>query len=208
MQVRRCSDSCAWPRQVIVDHPSVLERLLAMGARKAKGVSAFVTPAKKPRVGESAASPAGSVAPSPVGQAPGLSFGRNQAAALSVLAPTAHPSQFFVNASHWSEVEVAMQLILDHPVFNGITQEVPLPFDQSGITPFSTTDFDVAMSAGMTYTCGANAFWASVFFMTSPGVPINRNGVRALVLATASVPLFATSLGVCCHHQSPSAIGR
>ena len=110
------------------------------------------------------------------------SFGPNQAHALAIVAPTAHPSPFLVNASHWAEVEAAWQSIVDHPVFTGIMSEIPLGIRETGINPFSPTDFKVSMVNGKAYTCGANAFWASPFFTTSPGVPINRHGVPTPVL--------------------------
>jgi hypothetical protein len=118
-----------------------------------------------------------------------MTFGHHQARALAILAPTAHPSQFFVNASHWAEVETAWQLIVDHPVFSGIMSEMPLPIDQTGIVAFNAVDFNKSMSNGKPYTCGANAFWASPFFTTSPGVPINRHGVHALASVTPMPPL-------------------
>lgn len=109
-----------------------------------------------------------------------MSFGLHQARALSIMAPTSHPSHFFVNATHWAEVEAAWQLIVDHPVFSGIMSEMPLPIGETGINTFNVVDFKTAMTGGKPYTCGANAFWASPFFTTSPGVPINRHGVHNL----------------------------
>ena len=53
----------------------------------------------------------------------GGAFGTNQGAALSILTPTAHPSQFLVNAEHWAAVEKAWQAIIDHEVFCGIVTE-------------------------------------------------------------------------------------
>jgi hypothetical protein len=48
------------------------------------------------------------------------------------------------------------------------------------INAFNVADFKTSMAGGNPYTCGANAFWASPFYTTSPGVPINRTGVHAL----------------------------
>ena len=113
------------------------------------------------------------------GGATGAAFGTHQGAALSIMSPTAHPSQFLVNAQHWADVEKAWQSIVDHPVFCGIVTEVPLGLEDAGIAPFSPVDFQQSTAGTSSYTCGANAFWASPFFTTTPGVPINRAGVAA-----------------------------
>ena len=64
-------------------------------------------------------------APAATGGATGAAFGTHQGAALSIMSPTAHPSQFLVNAQHWADVEKAWQAIVDHQVFCGIITEVP-----------------------------------------------------------------------------------
>ena len=110
------------------------------GGRKAKdGPAPPVTPAKRmclaPGSSPVASSPGG---PSGAGS---MSFGPHQARALSIMAPTAHPSHFFVNATHWAEVEAAWQLIVDHPVFSGIMSEMPLPINETGTNAFTVADF-------------------------------------------------------------------
>ncbi len=97
------------------------------------------------------------------GGATGAAFGTHQGAALSIMSPTAHPSQFLVNAQHWADVEKAWQSIVDHPVFCGIGTEVTLGLEDAGIAPFSPVDFQQSTAGTSSYTCGANAFWASLF---------------------------------------------
>ena len=112
----------------------------------------------------------------------GSGFGKHQADALKILAPTANPAHFLVNAPHWANVERAYARICDHDVFRGITTEMPLGLQESGITPFSIADYQLSIVNGgrQSYTCGANALWASPLYTTTPGVPINRQGARLL----------------------------
>jgi hypothetical protein len=153
------------------------------GGRKSKGGAAPpATPAKKMCLGPAALPAASSSVATPGGSSTTgcPSFGLHHTRALAILSPTAHPSHFLVNTDHWAEVEAAWQLIVDHPQFSGIMSEMPLPIGETGIIAFNAVDFRTSMSNGKPYTCGANAFWASPFFTTSPGVPINRHDVHAL----------------------------
>ena len=106
-----------------------------------------------------------------------MNFGPNQEKDLAVMNPTARPSQYLVNADHWARIETAWQTIMNHPVFTGITNEMPLQLGESSIQPFKVDDCEVALKGTGTYTAGMNAFWCSPFFTTTPGVPINKNGV-------------------------------
>ena len=107
------------------------------------------------------------------------------------MCPSAHPSQYCINAAHWAAVDAAWQKILDHPVFDGITSELPLDLGQSSVSPFKVADFNTAIQGVGTYTAGANAFWCSPFFSTTPGVPINRHGVQRLAAVVIElVPAF------------------
>ena len=143
-----------------------------MGSKRAGGQLAKKAVAK-PKLAPATAPAAAT------GGATGAAFGTHQGAALSIMSPTAHPSQFLVNAQHWADVEKAWQAIVDHQVFCGIITEVPLGLEDAGIAPFSPVDFQQSTAGTSSYTCGANAFWASPFFATTPGVPINRAGVAA-----------------------------
>ena len=159
------------------------------GTRKSKGAGAPpVTPAKRVCLSVAPSPASSSFAVSPGGQSSVGAFGPQQAHSLAIMTPTAHPSHFLVNAGHLADVEAAWQSIVDHPVFNGIVTECPLSLGQTGIAPFSVSDFLVSMSGGKPYTCGANAFWASPFFTTSPGVPINRHDVPSLVFGPPPLP--------------------
>lgn len=67
-----------------------------------------------------------------------------------------------------------------HPMFTGIANDLPLKISQmSHIAPFDETDYQMSIRDKGIYICGANLFWANPFFTACPGVPINRQGVRA-----------------------------
>jgi hypothetical protein len=89
------------------------------------------------------------------------------------------PSSFLDNNNpHWEAINAAWAKITNHEVFTGICAENPLGLAESGITPFSSDDCRTVLATPLaSYTCGFNAFWASPFFTTTPGVPINRAGV-------------------------------
>ena len=133
------------------------------------------------------------VAPAAADGAPAV--GTHQgAAALSIMLPTADPSQSFVNAEHWADVEKAWQAIIDHEVLCGMITEGPLGLEDAGIATFSPADFQQSTVGTSSYTCGANAFWAFPFSpphracrSTALGCqPQQRNATtRAKSLATA-----------------------
>ena len=105
------------------------------------------------------------------------SLGRRHAEVLEAFGGVISPNQFLVNASHWADVEAALQKVITHDVFAGITTEVPLGLESSGVNPFSIDDCRRVLNKSLdSYTCGFNAFWASPFYTTTPGVPINRAG--------------------------------
>ena len=67
-----------------------------------------------------------------------------------------------------------------HPLFKDIAKEKPLKISEmSHIAPFDPKDYKAAIAAKGVYTCGANLFWANLFYTACPGVPINRTGVCA-----------------------------
>jgi hypothetical protein len=105
----------------------------------------------------------------------------------TVLPASANPSQFLVNAGHWSAVERAWKTITTHQVFQGIVNEMPLSLGESSIPPFSASDFQKAIDGTGTYTAGGNAMWCSPFFTTTPGVPINTHGAGRLLCCQTSV---------------------
>ena len=74
----------------------------------------------------------------------------------------------------------AWEVVCNHSVFKGILSDLPLGLADAGINPYSTDDMRMVFAAGRCYTCGCNAFWASPFYSTAPGVPVNRQAVRCL----------------------------
>lgn len=69
---------------------------------------------------------------------------------------------------------------LRHPLFTDIAKDQPLKIsEKSHIAPFDSKDFKMAIAEKGVYTCGANLFWANLFYTACPGVPINRAGVFA-----------------------------
>ena len=86
-----------------------------------------------------------------------------------------------VNASHYAAVAQALEVIMAHPAFDGLSSMAPLPLDQGGqCAPFNVAEFKMKMSKREIYTCGANLLWMNNLWSCAPQVPVNRAGVAAL----------------------------
>ena len=91
----------------------------------------------------------------------------------------ARPSD--VNAAHYSAVATALQAIVAHPAFDGISSQAPLSLNEGGqCSPFDLTEFKMKMNKKEVYTCGANLLWINNIWSSASQVPVNRTGVAAL----------------------------
>ena len=162
--------------ETVVSRGWVCLSFTVTGAKRAVPAAPTTPAPKKPR--ESIASPAPSTPTTAAGCTPATSSRDLVRASPAATSTSTAPSQLMVNASHLATVQQAWERINQHPVFVGISQEMPLPLGQSAIVPYNATDFAAAMNnPNGAHTCGGNAFWASPLFSSSPGVPINKNGV-------------------------------
>jgi len=78
-------------------------------------------------------------------------------------------------------VAQALEVIMAHPAFDGLSSMAPLPLDQGGqCAPFDVAEFKMKMSKKEIYTCRANLLWINNVWSCASQVPVNRTGVAAL----------------------------
>jgi hypothetical protein len=82
---------------------------------------------------------------------------------------------FKLNATYFAELDIAYKKVCQHPVFQGLSKMKTPPIGMDGL---DIVKFKSNIDQHGTHTCGGNVFWADVFFTATPGVPINRRGVR------------------------------
>ena len=107
------------------------------------------------------------------------STGTGKLAALSV-------DDTSCNASIYAAAQENIQIILSHPVFQGIDNLPALTINhddasQCGqIPPFAKPQFDAAMTAVGKYTCGINFFHMDPVYAACPGTPIRQQSITQL----------------------------
>ncbi|MCP4244942.1 MAG: hypothetical protein GY772_30750 [bacterium] len=96
----------------------------------------------------------------------------------------------------------ARDLILDHPVFEDVPNQLPLTIDENADanltgtqTPFDQTDFQTVFSKAGSYGCGGNLFWLNLLTQVIPA-PINRGNVRRLMDHFFTKPLDAVPMTI------------
>ena len=96
------------------------------------------------------------------------------------------------NADYLLKLQMALDNINKHPIFESISMELPLAItaEATGGTqaPYRDDDFTMALQTHKQYTCGANFFWVNHMYSPSAGVPIRADAVRHLMDTTFPNP--------------------
>jgi hypothetical protein len=96
-------------------------------------------------------------------------------------------------------LDVCIQKILAHPVFQDILLADPLPIDgnaeagESGhMMEFNAEHCQTALKNAGEYTCACNVWWADPRYTATPGVPYNMKAITELKNAYFSTPTRMT----------------
>ncbi len=95
-----------------------------------------------------------------------------------------------VNSSHYVKLELALSRLNEHPLFEGIMDQDPLPIlnvdnvedssDQGVQQPYDADDYTNAMVRTGTYRCAGNLAWIAMGWRPDPGVPVIASKLEQL----------------------------
>ena len=95
--------------------------------------------------------------------------------------PTLVTPEMNLNSDHYQEVRSAHNLMMGNPVFEGIHTALPLSVEAgSHIEAFDTPKFMKAMGDCGEFITGANLFWLNLWWSATPGLPLNKGGIKQL----------------------------
>ena len=107
------------------------------------------------------------------------------------------PEERACNAQVHDRVQQAKRAIIDHPVFLNIMDASPLDIHAGDdantvgqIQPFNSQEFERAMKATGSYTCGFNLMGVDPHFSATPGIPLKPAAIDHLVSHYFSEPDF------------------
>ena len=84
------------------------------------------------------------------------------------------------NVGYHAAVLEAWQIVLGHPVFDGMEAQDPLSIANGGVqAPFSQRDLETScLGKAQAYACGINLSWVNLTYSATPGIPIRMAAVR------------------------------
>ena len=92
----------------------------------------------------------------------------------------------------------AWQIVLGHPVFDGMEAQDPLSIANGGVqAPFSQRDLETScLGKAQAYACGINLSWVNLTYSATPGIPIRMAAAREVTEKTFMEPTHMESLTI------------